>query len=208
MKVFKNTTHKTACVIFLIALISLSSCMSTTPMFDNYIKAEYPHFSKFKVNKSKSLKGVNLAFKEYLKDFDRIDTSLIVIVDYRGLIKLMPFITKVHFIKDYKLDKSYQFEHKDYIPKNIDSLVEYGVKYTGTYYFDFIGPFIKENGVENIKRIIDTEYCGFLTGIGSTNITIFNPNLEVVYSHSFPRTLNCVDIEFLRQRREMFLEKN
>lgn len=193
-------------MIVLIALISLSSCMSTTPMFDNYIEVEYPHLSKFKVNKSKSLKGVNLAYKEYLKGFDKVDTSLIVIVNKWGYNSTSNFTSDVHFIKDYKLDKSYRFDYINQNPKNIDTIVEYGKKYSGTYYYDFVSAFIKENGIECIHKIVDTENCGFLTHVGGTTITIFNPSLKIVGSHYFSQHLFCVDKDFLRKRDEEYLK--
>lgn len=202
MKILKKINDITACVIVLIALISLSSCMSTTPMFDNYIEYEYPHLSKFKVQKSKMLKGVNLTFKEYLKDFDGVDSSLIVFYSPRTFGNLPNFDAEIHFIKDYKLDKSYRFDYKGQNPKNIDSIVNLGKKYVGAYYFDFFGDFINENGVENINKISDTKYCGFSSGEGFTVITFFNPNLDVVYSHSFPRTLDCADVDFMRKMKE------
>ncbi len=196
MKILKKINDITACVIVLIALISLSSCMSTTPMFDNYIEAEYPHLSKFQVQKSKMLKGVNLTFKEYLKDFDGVDSSLIVFYSPRTFGNLPNFDAEIHFIKDYKLDKSYRFDYKDQNPKNIDSIVEMGMKYEGMYSFDFIGAFIKKNGVENVQKIEYAENCGFYSGEGFSVFTFFDTYLNVVYSKSFTKSLMCFEKEF------------
>lgn len=195
-------------LLVIIALISLNSCMSTSPMFDSYIDYNYPHLNKFKVNKSNRLKGVKLAFEEYLKNFDGVDSSLIVIVNDWSYASIKYFSSDVHFIKDYKLDKSFRFNQRDVRPINIDTLIINQFKTNGTSNINYIANYVRENGIENIVTILDTENCDLFGHIGGTVITVFDANKNIVGSHFFSSKLFCVDSEFQRNMVEKFLERN
>jgi hypothetical protein len=208
IKMLKKWFLNMILIFLIVALHCLSSCGTTTPMFDSYIEVNYPHLSKISVNKSKSLKGVKLAFEEYLKDFDGVDSTLIVFQDENTSVDLKNFYSRIYFIKDYKLDKTFSFNHKNQNPENIDSLVMNMFKTSGTHNINFIADFIKANGMENLNKILDTENCSVLTGVRFARITLFNKNLKAIDSYYFNRGLWCVDRKFQKEMIERFLEKN
>ncbi len=182
----------------LIFFLGFNSCISTTPMFDSYTDYNYAGLSKLQISNSKRLKGVNLAFKQYLKEFDGVDTNLIVILNSTTYITAKSFGANIFFIKDFKLDKSYSFNSSNLNPSRIDSLISRDPYLIDLYNISFITNFIKENGIENIVRITEAENCAVGgSGIGSTRITVFDPNFNIIDSYYFDQQMFCTDIEYL-----------
>lgn len=167
-------------------------------MFDSYTDYNYAGISKLQISNSKRLKGLNLAFKQYLKEIDEVDTCLIVIQNEWSFINVNNFISNIFFIKDYKLHKSYSFKDSNLNPIRIDSLISRDPLLIDTYNIFYIANFIKENGIENIGKITEAKNCAVGGGgIGSTTITLFEPEFNVVGSYFFDQQMFCSDIEYL-----------
>tara|TARA_R110002072_G_scaffold235697_2_gene393320 strand:+ start:4699 stop:5322 length:624 start_codon:yes stop_codon:yes gene_type:complete len=198
MEILKNTIYKTGVVLLIIVFIGLHSCISTSHMFDSYTEYNYAGLSKLQISNSKRLKGLNLAFKQYINEIDEVNTCLIVIQNEWSFINLNNFMSNIFFIKDYKLHKSYSFKDSNLNPIRIDSLTLSDPLLIDTYNIFYITNFIKENGIENIGKITETKNCAVGGGgIGSTTITLFDPELNVVESYFFNQQMICTDIEYL-----------
>lgn len=202
--------------LFLLTLpmIFISCNVSNRVLYDNYtayhknsnIDVEKSNHNVEKVYLKSSDREIGLrnTFMKYYSKEPKIDSSLIVIVEEKTSVSFKSFRVQMHFIKDFELHHSYEYTDENLKPINIDTIIKEQQKYYGTNNYDFLVNYIVKNGFEKIDKITEHENCDFSSGIGSTQIVLFDRNLKVKDSYTFKSHMVCDDIEFQRKMFEKF----